>query len=747
MNHASDAALLYRFLDQRDEQAFTDLVARHGLLVTATCRRLLGNQADADDAAQAVFLALATRASELKHHRCLAGCLHLTARHIAGHLRRSNTRRFHREHLAGGLQPQPSPSEDAELREVIDAAIAELPERYRLPLVLHHLGGCDYQAIAEDGKALRIDSQAYDGSRRVTPIFRAMDGTVLDTMPGICLFDAHERQVGSIDADGGTFTYADGPRAGACQPIHGAPSGAYCRLTQPLCSPDGRLLLVKAEAFTRQAQSAFALDLTSGVQLGTTDGPRHASTWLAWSADGAVLSWDGWTIERQDAATGAVTASAHPSIYHINQTVAYDPSEGLLATSAGPQQPPQLWDARTLQPVGSLAAHAGGFQSLINYLVADGPMLLTVSQGGSLRVHDLRTRQSLMEFPGAGQRAYCSCWDPSTGQLALFDQSPSSMSGQTGGLYDPISGRLQSAFHCADGGVVTSAMSVDRDPASGDWLLLGALSDRAPNALTSGIWKGTTLTQQLQLPPLEPVGSLHWTARHGLAVLITRQQSPNPGSQDEVLELSAISLPKGGLRAHYGPWTASQSALSQDRCQCVSVEGSDLVLRDLASGAVIAKRRLPVPSSGISSVAIDRRASAIVLAASDMRLFFVSVFPPVAPAGAISAAKLAALLSDPSPEVACAALDALVALGGSAVPVLEEQASHAPSSAQARALHGLSWLAVQGDAQARLALDRCAAGAGESASAAQVVEHRLWPAVADDTAVPPPPADRGGSGF
>ena len=63
---ASDGGLLVRFVAQRDENAFSALVHRHGPLVLGVCRRLLAHRQDAEDAFQATFLVLDRKAGAMR---------------------------------------------------------------------------------------------------------------------------------------------------------------------------------------------------------------------------------------------------------------------------------------------------------------------------------------------------------------------------------------------------------------------------------------------------------------------------------------------------------------------------------------------------------------------------------------------------------------------------------------------------------------------------------------------------------
>ena len=139
----SDAELLERFVRTSDAAAFEALVARHGALVWRVCRRVLGNDHDAEDAWQATFLVLARGARSVRNPGALAGWLHGVAFRLAQKARLAAGRRRTREQNAV-YQPVMAPCQEAAWRELgrlIEEAVHALPERYKAPILLCYWQG------------------------------------------------------------------------------------------------------------------------------------------------------------------------------------------------------------------------------------------------------------------------------------------------------------------------------------------------------------------------------------------------------------------------------------------------------------------------------------------------------------------------------------------------------------------------------------------------------------------------------
>src|SRR5947209_798837 len=89
----SDAWLLQRFAQDRDEDAFAALVRRHGPLVRRVCRRLLASADLAEDAFQATWIILARRAGSIHKPAALASFLQGVALRVAREARARQNRR------------------------------------------------------------------------------------------------------------------------------------------------------------------------------------------------------------------------------------------------------------------------------------------------------------------------------------------------------------------------------------------------------------------------------------------------------------------------------------------------------------------------------------------------------------------------------------------------------------------------------------------------------------------------------
>lgn len=153
----SDPQLLQMFLQTglgqkvRSEWAMTELIERHSPMVLAVCGRSLRNRSGAEDAAQSVFLLLWKEAASLtKTAHSLGGWLHRTAVLVCKNANREDQNRQKYEQQAAAMtSQQASDSVDwAAVREVIDIELDQLPDKYRVPLVLYHLEGRSVSEVA-----------------------------------------------------------------------------------------------------------------------------------------------------------------------------------------------------------------------------------------------------------------------------------------------------------------------------------------------------------------------------------------------------------------------------------------------------------------------------------------------------------------------------------------------------------------------------------------------------------------------
>ena len=137
-HNATDGELLRAFTASDDQAAFAALTKRHGPLVLAVCRRILGNLEEAEDAFQATFIVLARQAATIVKKESLASWLHGVAQRVALNARRLSLRR-HKYETQAKIMVSQNPAAEASWRDiqvVLDEEIQCLPEKYREPFIL-----------------------------------------------------------------------------------------------------------------------------------------------------------------------------------------------------------------------------------------------------------------------------------------------------------------------------------------------------------------------------------------------------------------------------------------------------------------------------------------------------------------------------------------------------------------------------------------------------------------------------------
>jgi RNA polymerase sigma-70 factor (ECF subfamily) len=143
-----------------DAAAFEQLVERHQRLVVGTVTRMLGNNSDAEDIAQQVFVRVWKSAKRyVPRAKFTTWLLKITRNLVFNELRRRS--RHAQISLQSETEEEERPIRDdhavapdaslleQELQKAIDAAISNLPETQRLAVILRRYEELSYEEIAE----------------------------------------------------------------------------------------------------------------------------------------------------------------------------------------------------------------------------------------------------------------------------------------------------------------------------------------------------------------------------------------------------------------------------------------------------------------------------------------------------------------------------------------------------------------------------------------------------------------------
>jgi RNA polymerase sigma factor (sigma-70 family) len=170
-----EANLLLRYAQENSQEAFRELVHRYfGLVYHTALRRLNGNAALAQEAAQDVFVAMGRKARAVaKRPKNLVGWLHVSACYAAANLARQEARisrlpsMMHEER-----EGEAARQEWEQMRPEVDLLLLKLTEREREALLLRFFEGlrftemADRLGLTEEGTRMRVD-RALEKLRRL----------------------------------------------------------------------------------------------------------------------------------------------------------------------------------------------------------------------------------------------------------------------------------------------------------------------------------------------------------------------------------------------------------------------------------------------------------------------------------------------------------------------------------------------------------------------------------------------------
>ena len=147
---SADLQLLHDYAVTQDAEAFSTLLRHHQNLVYGTCLRILGNVADAEDAAQECFLKLARHAAVVR--TSLGGWLHSCATRVSLNVLQQRRSRARRENTYGQTRAVAAGREATwrEISPLVDEALEQLPHEVRYVVMERFLEQRSQTEIAQE---------------------------------------------------------------------------------------------------------------------------------------------------------------------------------------------------------------------------------------------------------------------------------------------------------------------------------------------------------------------------------------------------------------------------------------------------------------------------------------------------------------------------------------------------------------------------------------------------------------------
>jgi RNA polymerase sigma factor (sigma-70 family) len=454
----TDEELLDQYLRERDEAAFTALVARHGRLVQSVCRNVLDCEQDVEDAVQATFLILARKAATIRKEGSVASWLHGVAYRTSLNARKSRARRRQREQQLPARVPEQPVSEAAlrEIQAILHEEVERLPRRCRGPFFLCCLEGKSRtEAARQLGCKERSVTARLTEARHLLRVRLSRRGVALSA--ALCASVLASNELAAATLARNVLLFSTGQAAalstGASQladvvlkamavrrwvlslrmlvmvgalaggtglvALYGMPvEPAQARGEKAGQGKTGEPLPALATKQPRTDRYGDPLPAGALARIGTVrlrQWPGASS--LCFLPGGQSLiaaTGDTQTIRQWDVASGKELRSFSRQADRIPGSIALSPDGKTLAS--GSDQDVILWDALSGQEIARLIGHQKAVQAVA--FSPDGKKLASGAIDNTVRIWDVATRTQTQLFHG--QTGTCDLVFSSSGKELAF---------------------------------------------------------------------------------------------------------------------------------------------------------------------------------------------------------------------------------------------------------------------------------------------------------------------------------------
>ncbi len=154
-----------------DKDIFSVLVSRYKNLVYSIILRMITNSEEANDLAQEVFIKIYKNLEKYyPQYKFSTWVIRITTNHVIDYRRMKKQDNVPIDDVSYDLSSDESPESlylKKERKISIEKLVSELPEMYKIPIVLYHQQGLSYQEIAQvtDESLSKVKNRIFRGRR------------------------------------------------------------------------------------------------------------------------------------------------------------------------------------------------------------------------------------------------------------------------------------------------------------------------------------------------------------------------------------------------------------------------------------------------------------------------------------------------------------------------------------------------------------------------------------------------------